>query len=52
MDKWPGEQNGAGALGWPGGMVGGGGWRRAQDGEHMCAYGVFILVCGRTNTIL
>jgi len=28
--------------------VGGG----VQDGDHMYAYGGFMLMCGRTNTIL
>ena len=41
---------GAGALGQPRGMVWGG--RRVQDGEHMYTYGRFILIYGKTNTIL
>ena len=40
----------AGALGRPRGMVWGG--RRVQDGEHMCTCGGFILIFGKTNTIL
>ena len=41
---------GAGALGRPRGMVGGG--RRVQDGEHMYACGGFTSIYGRTNTTL
>ena len=41
---------GAGALGRPRGMVWGG--RRVQDGEHMYTCGGFILIFGKTNTIL
>ena len=41
---------GAGALGRPRGMVWGG--RRVQGGEHMYAYGGFILIFGKTNTIM
>ena len=29
-----------------------GGARGIQDGEHMYAHGGFMLMCGRTNTIL
>ena len=29
-----------------------GGGRGVQDGEHECACGRFMLMCGRTNTIL
>ena len=52
----PGSMHDAGCLGlvrWddPGGWCGEGG-TRARDGEHVCACGRFILVCGRTNTIL
>ena len=43
---------GAGALGQPRGMVwGGGGWR-VQGGEHMYICGGFILIFGKTNTIM
>jgi len=42
---------GAGALGRPRGRVGGGG-RRVQDGEHMYTCGGFILIFGKTNTIM
>ena len=43
---------GAGALGWPRGMVWG--WRRegVQDGEHVYTCGGFMLMYGKTNTIL
>ena len=41
---------GAGALGRPRGMVWGG--RRVQDGEHMYTCDGFILIFGKTNTIL
>ena len=41
---------GAGALGQPRGMVWGG--RRVQDGEHMYTCGGFILIFGKTNTIM
>ena len=41
---------GAGALGRPRGMVWGG--RRVQDGEHMYTCDRFILIYGKTNTIL
>ena len=43
---------GAGALGQPRGKGGEGGGRRVQDGEHMYTVGGFILICGKTNTIL
>ena len=36
----------------PEGWYGEGGGRRVQDGEHMYACGGFILMYGRTNTIL
>ena len=42
---------GAGALGQLRGMVQGGG-RRAQDGDHMYTFGGFMLIYGKTNTIL
>jgi len=41
---------GASALGRPRGMVWGG--RRVQDGEHMYTCGRFILIFGKTNTIM
>ena len=34
------------------GWYGEGGGRRVQDGEHTYAYGGFMLIHGRTNTIL
>jgi len=43
---------GAGALGQPGGKYGEGGRRRVQNGEHVYTYGGFILMHGKTNTIL
>ena len=36
----------------PEGWNGEGGWRRVQDGEHMYTCGGFILIFGKTNTIL
>ena len=41
---------GAGALVWPRGMVWGG--RRVQDGEHVYTCCGFMLIYGKTNTIL
>ena len=53
----PGLMHDTGCLGlvhWddPEGWYGEGGGRRVQDGEHMYACGRFILIYGRTNTIL
>ena len=53
----PGSMHDAGCLGlvhWddPEGWYGEGGGRRVRDGEHMYACGGFILIYGRTNTIL
>ena len=43
---------GAGALGRPRGMVRRS-WREGvQDGEHVYTYGRFMLMYGKTNTIL
>ena len=36
----------------PEGWYGEGGGRRVQDGEHMYTYGGFILIIGKTNTIM
>ena len=36
----------------PEGWYGEGGGRRVQDGEHMYTCGRFILIYGKTNTIL
>ena len=36
----------------PEGWNGEGGGRRVQDGEHMYACGRFILIFGKTNTIM
>ena len=41
---------GAAALGRPRGMEWGG--RRVQDGEHMYTCGGFMLIFGKTNTIM
>ena len=41
---------GAGALGQPRGMEWGG--RTVQDGEHMYTCGGFILIFGKTNTVM
>ena len=43
---------GASALGPPEGWYGERGGRRVQDGEHMYTCGGFILIFGKTNTIL
>ena len=53
----PGSMHDAGCLGlvhWdnPEGWYGEGGGRRVQDGEHMYTYGGFILIFGKTNTIM
>ena len=53
----PGSMHGTGCLGlvhWddPEGWYGEGGGRRVQDGEHMYTRGRFILIYGKTNTIL
>ena len=53
----PGSMHDTGCLGlvhWddPEGGYGEGGGRRAQDGEHRYTWGRFILIFGKTNTIL
>ena len=53
----PGSMHDTGCLGlvhWddPEGWYGEGGVRRVQDGEHMYTCGGFILIFGKTNTIL
>ena len=53
----PGLMHDTGCLGlvhWdnPEGWDGEGGGRGFQDGEHAYARGGFMLMCGRTNTIL
>ena len=53
----PGSMHDTGCLGlvhWddPEGWYGEGGGRRVQDGEHMCTCGGFILIFGKTNTVL
>ena len=41
-----------GALDGPEGWYGEGGGRRVRDGEHMYTCGGFILIFGKTNTIM
>ena len=53
----PGSMHDTGCLGlvhWddPEGWYGEGGETRVQDGEHVYACGRFMLIYGRTNTIL
>ena len=53
----PGSMHDTGCLGlvhWddPGGWYGEGGGRRVQDGEHMYTCGGFILIFGKTDTIM
>ena len=53
----PGSMHDTGCLGlvhWddPGGWNGEGGGRRVQEGEHMYTSGGFILIFGKTDTIL
>ena len=53
----PGSMHDTGCLGlvyWddPEGWYGEGGGRRVQDGEHIYICGRFILIYGKTNTIL
>ena len=53
----PGSMHDTGCLGlvhWddPEGWYGEGGGRRVQDGEHMYIHGRFMLMYGKTNTIL
>ena len=53
----PGSMHDTGCLGlvhWddPEGWTGEGGGRRVQDGEHMYTCGGFILIFGKTNTIM
>ena len=53
----PGSMHDTGCLGlvrWdgPGGWYGERGGRRVQDGEHMYTCGGFILIFGKTNTIM
>ena len=53
----PGSMHDTGCLGlvhWddPEGWFGEGGGRRVQDGEYMYTCGRFILIYGKTNTIL
>ena len=53
----PGSMHDKGCLGWvlwddPEGWYGEGGGRGVQDGEHVCTRGGFMLIYGKTNTIL
>ena len=53
----PGSMHDTGCLGlvhWedPEGWYGEGGGRRVQDGEHVYTCGRFILIFGKTNTIM
>ena len=53
----PGSRHDTGCLGlvhWddPEGWYGEGGGRGIHDGEHMCTRGGFMLVYGKTNTVL
>ena len=53
----PGSMHDTGCLGlvhWedPEGWYGEGGGRRVQDGEHMYTCGRFILMFGKTNTVM
>ena len=55
--QWVGSMHNTGCLGlvhWdnPEGWHGEGGGRRVQNGEHMYTCGGFILIYGKTNTIL
>ena len=57
QDASPGSMHDTGCLGlvhWddPEGWYGEGGGRRAEDGEHMYTCGRFILIFGKTNTIM
>ena len=36
----------------PEGWTGEGGGRRVQDGEHMYTFGGFILIFGKSNTVM
>ena len=53
----PGSMHDTGCSGlvhWdnPEGRYAEGGGRRVQDGKHVYTYGRFMLMCGKTNTIL
>ena len=57
LDASPGLMHDTGCLGlvhWddPEGWYGEGGRRRVQDGEHMYTFDGFILIFGKTNTIM
>ena len=46
------RKRGAGALGWPRGMVWGGRWEGGSGWEHVYTHGRYMLIYGKTNTIL
>ena len=53
----PGAMHDSGCLGlvhwdYPEGWYGEGGGTGLQDGEHVYTHGRFMLMCGKTNTIL
>ena len=57
IDNSPGSMHDTGCVGlvhWddPEGWNGEGGGRRVQDGEHMYTCGGFILIFGKTNTVM
>ena len=57
LPQSPGSMHDTGCLGlvhWddPGGWCGEGGGRRVRNGEHMYTCGGFILIFGKTNTIM
>ena len=57
LDASPGSMHDTGCLGlehWddPEGLYGEGGGRRVQDGENMYTCDGFILIFGKTNTIM
>ena len=57
QSRFPGSMQDRGCLGlvhWddPEGWYGEGSGRGVQDGEHVYTRGGFMLMCGKTNTIL
>ena len=53
-DRKPGMLQSLGLVHWddPEGWNGEGGGRRVQDGEHMYTCGGFILIFGKSNTVM
>ena len=51
-EGWYGEGGGRRVQDDPEGWYGEGGGRRVQDGEHMYTCGGFILIFGKTNTVM